>query len=154
MSPSLRSADIELHRGLGISVDLLAGAHIRRVTDVETRQLLSSRHLGDLAGIAYPYLDPQTGAAVTCRVRRDHPEIENGKPRAFNPSHRNNPNETGHETPISIRHTLEGCDASKSAVAVDKHSLCYGVTLSNPDLGGPGHTEGEDASLDHEAGEL
>ena len=51
------------------------------MTDREARALLSSRHMGDLAGLVYLYLDPETARAGTCRLRRDHPEIENGKPK-------------------------------------------------------------------------
>lgn len=81
MNDSLRPADRELHARLGIPADLLDHAGVRRVTDAEARALLSSRHPGALAGLIYPYHDPQTGQSVTCRVRRDHPEIENGKAR-------------------------------------------------------------------------
>ncbi len=82
MSDSLRPADIEHHHLLGIPADLLDLARVRRVTDPEARALLSSKHPGDLAGIVYPYADPQSGQSSSCRVRRDHPEIENGKPTA------------------------------------------------------------------------
>ncbi len=82
MSDSLRPADIERHHLLGIPAGLLDLAQVRRVTDPEARALLSSKHPGDLAGIVYPYADPQSGQSSSCRVRRDHPEIENGKPTA------------------------------------------------------------------------
>ena len=53
-------------------------AGVVRVDDAEARERLASRHAGDLSGISYPYL--RNGHAVGYRVRRDHPEIENGKP--------------------------------------------------------------------------
>lgn len=31
--------------------------------------------------VVFPYWDPRTGRRTTARLRRDHPEIENGKPR-------------------------------------------------------------------------
>ncbi|HXG73150.1 MAG TPA: DUF3631 domain-containing protein [Gemmatimonadaceae bacterium] len=82
MSDSLRPADIEMHHRLGIPVDLLGLAKVRRVTDLEARELLSSKHPGDLAGIVYPYPNPDSGQLVNCRLRRDRPEIEDGKPKA------------------------------------------------------------------------
>ena len=77
----LRAADLELHASLGITPELLAAAGVRRVSDTEAHELLSSRHSGDLAGIAYPYVDPTSGQPAAYRVRRDHPEIESNKPK-------------------------------------------------------------------------
>jgi Protein of unknown function (DUF3987)/Domain of unknown function (DUF3854) len=34
---------------------------------------------GDMAGIVFPYFDPNTGHRVTARLRRDNPEVEDGK---------------------------------------------------------------------------
>ncbi len=82
MSVALSPVDIERHQRLGIPADLLDLAHVRRVTDQDARTLLSSTHSGDLAGIVYPYHDPNSGQSISCRVRRDHPEIENGTPTA------------------------------------------------------------------------
>jgi hypothetical protein len=77
----LDRADVEHHALLGIPRELLA-AVARRVTDKEAREVLGGvKHTGDLAGIAYARLDPETGATRGYRVRRDHPEIENGTPR-------------------------------------------------------------------------
>jgi putative DNA primase/helicase len=78
---SLTPADIELHARLGIDAALLGAAGVCRVTDAEARRLLSSRHPGDLAGVVYPYRDPLTNEERTYRLRRDHHEMENGKPR-------------------------------------------------------------------------
>ena len=76
----LRPADLALHAGIGVPPELLRAAGVRRVTDAEARVLLSSRRSGDLAGVVYPYLSPDTGKPSAYRVRRDHPEIEAGKP--------------------------------------------------------------------------
>ena len=77
----LTPADLALHACLGIPEELLEQAYVERVTDSEARTRLSSRHSGDLAGLLYPYRDPVTGEPQTHRLRRDHPEIENGKPK-------------------------------------------------------------------------
>ena len=79
----LRQADIELHAKLGIPVDLRGRAGVRRVDDREARDLLGVRnHHGDLSGVLYPRINPATGREVGYRIRRDHPEIENGRPKA------------------------------------------------------------------------
>jgi hypothetical protein len=80
---TLTAADLELHRQLGIGIDLLIRQQVRRVTDRDARDLLNvSGKRGDLSGIEYPYLDPHTGRRVTSRIRRDRPELEQGRPKA------------------------------------------------------------------------
>lgn len=76
---ALTAADLRLHETLGIDPDVLVRAQARRVTDADARDLGVSGH-GDMSGIAYLFVDPATDRAVTCSVRRDRPEIENGKP--------------------------------------------------------------------------
>jgi hypothetical protein len=79
----LTAADLELHRQLGIEIDLLVHHQVRRVDDRRARELLNiGRKHGDFSGIEYPYLDPHTGRRVTSRVRRDRPEVEQGRPKA------------------------------------------------------------------------
>lgn len=78
----LTDADLELHARLGISDVLLAAAGVRRVSDAEARALLGVNHRGDLSGLLYPRLDPVSGRPFAFRVRRDHPEMEGGRPRA------------------------------------------------------------------------
>ena len=78
---NLTPADIKRHEALGITPDLLERAQVRRVDDGEGREQLTSKHRGDLSGVLYPYLNPITGRATTCRVRRDHPEMEGDRPR-------------------------------------------------------------------------
>ncbi len=79
---TLTAADVALHQRLGITTEWLEAAKVRRVDDREARELLNqSRRPGSLAGIVYPYVDPRTQRAVTYRVRRDNPEIEDGKPK-------------------------------------------------------------------------
>jgi hypothetical protein len=80
---TLTPADIELHRRLGIELDLLLRQQVRRVDDRDGRELLNlTAKPGDFSGIEYPYIDPHTGRRVTSRIRRDRPELENGKPKA------------------------------------------------------------------------
>jgi hypothetical protein len=51
-------------------------AHLRRVTDVEGRELLGiNGRAGNYAGIAFPYYDPLTGNITCFRLRRDQPDL-------------------------------------------------------------------------------
>jgi hypothetical protein len=79
-SDTLRPADLELHARFGIPPEMLA-AVARRVTDHEARECLGVKHTGDLAGVLYTRLDPETGVARGYRLRSDHFEVEDGKPR-------------------------------------------------------------------------
>jgi AAA domain/Domain of unknown function (DUF3854) len=77
---ALNSSDLSLFQSLGVTSELLARAGVRRVTDEEARKLLGASHPGNLAGIYFPYSDPETGHRVSGRLRRDHPEVgANGK---------------------------------------------------------------------------
>ncbi len=78
---NLTQADLATHAALGITPDMLERAQVSRVDDCDARERLTSKHSGDLSGILYPYLHPDTGYASTYRLRRDHPEMENGKPK-------------------------------------------------------------------------
>jgi len=78
---NLTPTDLAVHVSLGITPEMLDRAQVRRVDDGEAHDQLTSRHPGDLSGVLYPYLSPTTGYAPTCRMRRDHPEMENGKPK-------------------------------------------------------------------------
>jgi hypothetical protein len=79
---ALRRTDIEAFLAIGVSETATATAHLRRVTHTEARDICGicykSTHL---EGIAFPYLNPETGDIVTWRVRRDHPEVApDGRP--------------------------------------------------------------------------
>ena len=54
-------------------------ALLRRVPDHEGRELLVERRR-DCAGVMIPYLWPGESNMYTLRIRRDHPEMESGKP--------------------------------------------------------------------------
>jgi len=78
----LSATDLELHRKLGIDDELLRRHQVRRVDDHDARVLLNMNgRPGDFSGIEYPYIDPQTHRRVTSRIRRDRPDVEQGKPR-------------------------------------------------------------------------
>lgn len=79
---SLTSADIETFARLGVPTELLGAARIERVTDHEAREQLGiGRKAGDYAGIVFAYLNPIDGHLFNRRLRRDNPEVENGKPK-------------------------------------------------------------------------
>jgi hypothetical protein len=77
----LGAADIEVFTHLGIPSDLIARAGVERVTDQEAREQYGIIGYGDRAGIIFPYFDPVDGQRRTTRLRRDNPEIEDGKPK-------------------------------------------------------------------------
>jgi hypothetical protein len=74
-------ADLQMFDRLGIGPELLERASVMRVTDAEARQEYGITGPGEMDGIAFPYFSPLDGVRRTCRVRRDHPEIESGKPK-------------------------------------------------------------------------
>jgi hypothetical protein len=76
---NLTPADLQMFDRLGIGLELLARAGIERVTDQEARQKFGLNGTGDNAGIVFPYVDA-VGIRRTCRLRRDHPDMEDGKP--------------------------------------------------------------------------
>ncbi len=78
---SLTVADRKMFSRLGIGSDLLERARIERVTDQQALENFGIICSGDKSGILFPYYGPANGARYTARLRRDHPEIEDGKPR-------------------------------------------------------------------------
>lgn len=81
--PGLAPSDLAAFERLGIGVELLAEAHVQRVTDAEARALygITGSATKDMSGVVFPYFSLATGKRVTARVRRDNPEIEAGKDR-------------------------------------------------------------------------
>lgn len=80
---SLRESDFAAFAKLGIPLSLLLRAGVERVTDAVARSVFgivgpASRNM---AGVVFPYYSRVTGRRVTARVRRDNPEIEDGKPK-------------------------------------------------------------------------
>ena len=80
---SLLQRDVTIFKQLGIPPELLEKACVQRVSDREARDTfgITGSKSKDMSGIVFPYYSPTTGRRVTCRVRRDNPEIENGKPK-------------------------------------------------------------------------
>ena len=81
---NLTAVDLEVFAKLRIPSELIELAAISRVTDREARETYGIIGGGDMAGIAFPYFEPETvsnGRRRTyVRIRRDHPEFEDGKP--------------------------------------------------------------------------
>lgn len=82
---NLAAVDLEAFAKLRIPSELLEFAGIVRVTDREARETYGISGGGDMAGIAFPYFDPETKSnrrrRTYVRIRRDHPELEDGKPK-------------------------------------------------------------------------
>src|SRR6266571_2085567 len=79
--PNLTPADLQAFSRFKISAELLTQAGVRRVTDPEARADFGFNSSGDNAGIVFPYISALTGHRVTARLRRDHPPVEDGKPK-------------------------------------------------------------------------
>jgi hypothetical protein len=81
-APALTEADRDALERLGIDRWLLEAAGIRRVTTSQARDDCGIRYKSDrLAGLWFPNFDPVTGRVRGGRVRRDHPDVENGQPK-------------------------------------------------------------------------
>jgi uncharacterized protein (DUF927 family) len=80
-SAQLTSADLAAFSRLGVRPQLLLQAGIQRVSDVKAREKygILGPATSDMSGILFPYFSITTGARVTARIRRDNPEIEDGK---------------------------------------------------------------------------
>jgi putative DNA primase/helicase len=73
---NLTAADLTMFAKLGVTVELLVLAGVRRVSDDVARVDFGFNSTGDNSGVVFPYHDPRTGYRVTARLRRDHPEVE------------------------------------------------------------------------------
>ncbi|HUV96224.1 MAG TPA: hypothetical protein VMV98_02035, partial [Acidobacteriaceae bacterium] len=76
--------DLAMFAKFRIPKPLLDEAGIRRVTNAQARAqgigTAPKRAAQNMAGILFPYCDSATGDIVTLRLRRDHPEMKDGKP--------------------------------------------------------------------------
>jgi predicted P-loop ATPase len=80
MSLPLTPADLAMFQKFRVGPELLGAAKIERVNDTEAREVLAlNGTFGNMAGVLFPYFSPHTGFRVAARVRRDCPEIENGR---------------------------------------------------------------------------
>ena len=81
MTNGLTERDLEQFDSLGIPLELLTDAQVRRVTTEQAREA-GIRFNGDLAGVLFPRIDLATGYSAGVRLRRDHPEVDqDGNPR-------------------------------------------------------------------------
>jgi putative DNA primase/helicase len=74
---TLTDEDVSMFYRLGITSDTLAAAQIQRVSDSEAHEF-GIVHSGDCTGLIFPYM--VKGQRTTARLRRDRPEIVEGKP--------------------------------------------------------------------------
>ena len=81
---ALNERDLQMFARIGVPPDLLEEAHIERVSDRDARERFGIQGpvSKNMAGIVFPYYSHVTGQRVTARVRRDNPEIEDGKPKS------------------------------------------------------------------------
>ena len=77
----LNSKDLEMFRAFGVGEEFCGRAEIERVSDPEARAKYGFAGQGNLSGIVFPYKNPVSGRRMTARLRRDHPELENGTSR-------------------------------------------------------------------------
>jgi len=75
--------DLAMFGRLGVSQDLLTQAGVQRVSDCEARSEFGIKGSPsmDMAGIIFPYYIPAVDHRVTARLRRDRPEMLDGKPK-------------------------------------------------------------------------
>jgi len=81
--PFLTKQDLAMFARHKIPAELVAEAAIARTTspDARSKWYLSAPSKINLAGIVYPHFDRETGDRMTFRVRRDKPEMVDGKPK-------------------------------------------------------------------------
>jgi hypothetical protein len=72
--------DLAIFEHLRIPQALVEEAGIERVTDLAARERFGIKGSGDMGGLIFPYLNPLNGRRWTARLRRNNPEIENGRP--------------------------------------------------------------------------
>lgn len=73
--------DQKMFSEIGVLDPTLALAGVRRVSDAEADAQGVRWKQGKREGIWFPRVDPWSGDVVGGRLRRDHPEVEHGKPK-------------------------------------------------------------------------
>jgi hypothetical protein len=76
---TLRESDFVGLERVGIPREWTVLAEIERVTDSEARRNFGIVGSGDMSGLLFPYFNPQTCRRVSARLRRDNPEVIDGK---------------------------------------------------------------------------
>jgi hypothetical protein len=77
----LTAADLEQLAHSGIAAATAQSALLRRVSTVVGTEIMGRDGHGDFAGIIFPYIWPGSDVVREYRLRRDKPEIENGRPK-------------------------------------------------------------------------
>ena len=77
---NLQDSDLSMFARLCVPYELLVRAGVDRITDQSAREEHGITGSGNMGGLVFPYLSPMDGVRRTCRVRRDRPEMESGKP--------------------------------------------------------------------------
>jgi len=77
----LTAADFASLSNRAIGEDDACAALLRRVTSLEGGELVGRNGAGNWEGIVIPYILPGENRIREVRIRRDHPDIENGKPK-------------------------------------------------------------------------
>jgi hypothetical protein len=76
----LTAKDLAMFKRYRISPKLSEAAQIIRLTNAQARiRGIVGKVDQDMAGVAFPYINPATGEVITYRIRRDNPEIKDGK---------------------------------------------------------------------------
>jgi hypothetical protein len=140
---TLTERDLEMFARIGVPLDLLEAAHVERVSDRDARERFGivGPASKNMAGIVFPYDSHVTGLRVTARVRRDNPELEDGRPKnkyvsAYGDArHLYFPPDAqaklaGPETPIAL------VEAEKSALALTAWGARVGIELLAVAMGG------------------
>src|ERR1700733_4151854 len=78
---SLTEADLKLLAARGITLDTAERNYLRHVESFEGGEIVNRNGRGKYDGIAFPYVRPGQNGICSWRIRRAHPEIENGKPK-------------------------------------------------------------------------
>jgi hypothetical protein len=127
----LSPSDFAMFEKIGVPPELLSTAGIRRVSDIDAREILAlNGTYGDLSGILFPYFSLQTSHRVGARLRRDHPEIEGGKPKRKYPpgcgDRRHLYFVPGEDYAVDSAVPIALVEAEKSALAITAWSLRTG----------------------------
>jgi hypothetical protein len=77
----LHPSDLDRLAQSGISAQTANAALLRRVDSLTGAELMGRNGSADYSGIVVPYIWPGEDWVREHRLRRDHPEIENGKPK-------------------------------------------------------------------------
>jgi Domain of unknown function (DUF3854) len=157
---TLTECDLELFQCIGVPNDLLRDACIERVSDRDARERfgIQGPAARDMAGIVFPYYSHITGRRVTARVRRDHHEIEGGRPKNKYVSPYGDPRHLyfppgAAEKLKSPEVAIVLVEAEKSALALTSWAARVGMDLLVLGMGGCwswrgriGKTQGNDGS--------